>query len=125
MSLVIEGRLNQDFIGSVVAFFCGALGISIPKNLHIFTDETIEIGGACYRNDHDDYMIVLKEQDTGQMIVTLAHELAHVKQYVLDDLETAFTTSIPYHVRWWEIEAYEKEVELTKMLIEAVEKGEM
>jgi hypothetical protein len=125
MPLIIEGNMNQDFIGSVVAFFCDALGISIPKNLHIFTDETIEIDGACYRNDHDDYMIVLKEQNIAHMVVTLAHELTHVKQYVLDSLESAFTTDVPYRERWWEIEAYEKEVELTKMLIKAVEKGNM
>jgi hypothetical protein len=125
MSLTIDGNLNQAFIGSVVSFFCDALGISIPKNLLIFTDETIALGGACYQNDHDDYMIVLKDQDMGQMIVTLAHELTHVKQYVLDDLKSAFTTEIPYRERWWEVEAYEKEVELTKMLIEAVENGKM
>jgi hypothetical protein len=126
MPLIIEGNLNQDFIGSVVSFFCKALGIDVPENLHIFTDETIEIAGACYRNDDEDYIIVLKERENvGDMIVTLAHELTHVKQYVRDDLERDFTTSIPYMERWWEIEAYEKEVELTKLLIETVKIGEI
>lgn len=126
MSLVIEGNLNSEFIGSVVNFFCDILGISVPENLHIFTDETIEIGGTCYRNADDDYTIVLKERaNLGDMIVTLAHELTHVKQYVLDNLECAFTRDIPYHERWWEVEAYEKEAELTKMLIEAVNRGEI
>jgi hypothetical protein len=126
MPLIIEGNLNQDFIGSVVSFFCDALGIAVPKNLHIFTDETIKVCGACYRNDHDDYMIVLKERDNAaDMIVTLAHELTHVKQYVRDGLDSAFTTSIPYMERWWELEAYEKESELIELLISAVESGKM
>jgi hypothetical protein len=126
MPLIIEGNLNEDFFGSVVKFFCDALGIAIPQNLHIFTDETIKIGGACYRNDEDDYMIVLKEQENiGDMIVTLAHELTHVKQYICDDLENAFTASIPYMERWWEVEAYQKESELTSLLIAAVERKEI
>lgn len=126
MPLIIEGNLNQNFFGSVVNFFCGALGISVPANLHIFTDETIKVCGACYQNDEDDYMIVLKEQNNlGDMIVALAHELTHVKQFVLDDLANDFTTTIPYRERWWEIEAYEKEVELTKMLISAVKNEKM
>jgi hypothetical protein len=126
MPLTIEGNFNQDFISSVVKFFCDALGIEVPGNLHIFTDETIHVGGACYRNDDDDYMIVLREQENvGEMIITLAHELTHVKQYIFDDLEKYFTNSVPYHERWWEIEAFEKEVELTKLLIAAFESGKM
>jgi hypothetical protein len=122
-NVLIEG-MNQEFIGKVVRFFCDALGIGVPI-LHIFVDDTISVAGACYQNDHDDYLIALRQQDTGQMIVTLAHELVHVKQYVLDGLADKWDTAIPYRERWWEVEAYEKEVELTKLLVEAVTAGEI
>ena len=126
MPLTIEGNFDSDFFGSVVKFFCNALGIDVPENLHIFTDETIKAFGACYQNDDDDYMIVLRERDSAaDMIVTLAHELTHVKQYIRDDLKSAFTTSIPYMERWWEIEAYAKEHELVELLISAVERKEI
>lgn len=122
-NVLIEG-LDSDFIGKVVNLFCGALGIEVP-NLHIFVDETIAVAGACYQNAHDDYLIALRDQDAGQMIVTLAHELVHVKQYVLDDLANEFTTSIPYRERWWEVEAYKKEVELAELLIETMNRKEI
>lgn len=121
--VIVEG-LNQEFTAKIILLFCGALGIEVP-NLHVFVDDTIGVAGACYQNDYDDYLIALRQQDYGQMIVTLAHELVHVKQYVLDGLAEKWDTSIPYRERWWEIEAYEKEVELTKMLIEAVTIGEI
>lgn len=122
--VLIEGNLNVDFAQKAVQFFCEHLGISVP-NLHIFTDETIQVNGACYQNDKDDYMIVLREQDYGQMIVTLAHELTHVKQYIQDQLAIHFDSTIPYLDRWWEQEAIQNEVELMTLLIEAVGKGEL
>ena len=124
MNRVIVEGLDQDFGLKVVNFFCDALGIHVP-NLHIFVDDTINVAGACYQNSHDDYLIALRQQDYGQMIVTLAHELVHVKQYVLDGLDQKWDTTIPYRERWWEVEAYEKEVELTKLLIDAVERQEI
>jgi len=120
-TVLIEG-MNEEFANKVVRFFCDALGVDVP-NLHIFVDDTIHVAGACYQNSHDDYLITLKQQDLGQMIVTLAHELVHVKQYMIDGLAKTFDATIPYRERWWEVEAYEKEVELTKLLIEAVTQG--
>ena len=124
MNIKIEGILNEAFVQEVVIFFCDALGVSVP-NLHIFTDQTITPCGACYRNSDNDFMIVLKERDEGQMMVTLAHEMVHVKQYLLDGLSEQWDASIPYMERWWEQEAYQKEAELTKLLIEAIENGEL
>jgi hypothetical protein len=121
--LIIEG-LDRDFVSNVVRFFCDALGIDVP-NLHIFVDDTIAVDGVCYQNSHDDYLIALREQEVGQMIVTLAHEMVHVKQYVNDGLAEKWDATIPYRERWWEVEAYEKEVELTRMLIDAVERQEI
>lgn len=118
-SVVQIDGMNQDFIGKVVKFFCDALGIDVP-NLHIFVDDTITVAGVCYQNSHDDYLIAIRDQDNGQMIVTLAHELVHVKQYVVDGLAEQWDATIPYRERWWEVEAFQKEVELMELLIEAV-----
>lgn len=120
--VVIEGNLNSSFVKSVIDLFCDILKISVP-NLHIFTDQTINPNGACYRNGSDEFMIVLKERDAGQMMVTLAHELVHVKQYLNDNLSEEYDTSIPYMERWWEVEAFQMEVELTKILIDRVQRG--
>ena len=119
----IDG-MNEDFTYNVVKLFCRALGIDVPS-LHIFVDDTISVAGACYQNSHDDYLIALRQQDRGQMLVTLAHELVHVKQYVVDGLAEKWDTTIPYRERWWEVEAFEKEVELTKLLIAAVKRKEI
>jgi hypothetical protein len=59
------------------------------------------------------------------MIVTLAHEMVHVKQYLKDNLAEHFTYDIPYMERWWEKEAYAMEVEITKSIIEMVESGKI
>lgn len=120
----IEGALNKLFVSKAIKFFCEHLGIEIP-NLQVFTDQTIFVSGACYRNSENDFMIVLKEREQGQMIVTLAHELVHVKQYIVDNLFERWDPSIPYMERWWEKEAYLMEVELMKLLIQSVNKGEI
>ena len=122
--MIIEGNLNVGFVNNAVDLFCSFLGIEKP-NLHIFTDETISPNGACYRNSDDEFMIVLKERDQGHMMVTLAHEMVHVKQYLLDGLSDEWDASIPYMERWWEKEAYQKEIELAKLLVEAVKNGEL
>ena len=122
--ILVEGNINKEFCEKAIHFFCDALGIE-PPNLHVFTDETIVPNGACYQNADDEYMIVLNEHGNEPMMTTLAHELTHVKQYLLDDLAGCFDTSIPYMNRWWEKEAYIKEVEMTKLIIEATEKGEI
>jgi hypothetical protein len=122
--LVIEG-LDKNIITKCVNFFCSKLGIEVPRSLHIFVDDTINVQGAVYQNAVDDYMIVLKSQEDGHMLVTLAHELTHVKQYVKDDLAKQFTREIPYQERWWEIEAYQMEVQLVSSLLEKLNEGEI
>lgn len=123
MTVTVEG-LNESFVKKAVKLFCDALSIDVP-NLEIFTDETINRHGVCYHAGDNSFMILLLQRDLGQMMVTLAHEMVHVKQYLIDNLEEKFDSTIPYMDRWWEKEAFEKEVTLTKLLIEAVENGEV
>ena len=121
MIRIDDPKLDKNFIESAVNLFCDSLGISVP-NLLIYMDETIRPNGACYRNSPEEFMILLKDgRSDAETMITLAHELVHVKQYLLDGLSEQWDASIPYMERWWEQEAYEKEVELTKLLIEAIE----
>jgi hypothetical protein len=121
MITIDDPKLDKNFIKFAVNLFCGVLEISVP-NLLIYMDETIRPNGACYRNSPDEFMILLKDgRSDAETMITLAHELVHVKQYLLDGLSEQWDASIPYMERWWEQEAYEKEVELTKLLIAAIE----
>jgi hypothetical protein len=123
--VIIEGSLNIKIVKNAVNIICEALGISVP-NLHIFTDQTIKHTGACYQNSDDEYMIVLKEdRELGQILVTLAHEMVHVKQYMVDNLAEAWDATIPYMERWWEKEAYAREQELALILIQAAKDGKI
>jgi Zn-dependent peptidase ImmA (M78 family) len=122
MITIEDCSLDKDFVSSAIALFCDALGIKIP-NLLIYMDETIKPNGVCYRNNDTEFMILLKDgRSDAETMITLAHELVHVKQYLVDDLSNKFDDSIPYMERWWEKEAFELEVVLTKLLIETIQK---
>lgn len=125
--LTLEGFTDNRFVEKCVEHFCDLLEIAIPKIL-VFVDdtsavETGDIAGACYENEPGDYMIVLKTQTPSKMISTLAHELVHVKQFVVDELSKKFDSSIPYLDRWWEKEAIEKEKTMMDSLVEQIVSG--
>lgn len=125
MIIVSDDRLDKNFIQDAVKLFCIALEIKMPTIL-IYTDETIKPNGVCYRNDETEFMILLKDgRSDAETMITLAHELVHVKQYLVDDLSNKFDDSIPYMERWWEQEAFELEVALTELLIQAITDGEL
>jgi Zn-dependent peptidase ImmA (M78 family) len=125
MIIVSDDRLDKSFIQNAVKLFCIALGIKIPTIL-IYTDETIKPNGVCYRNDETEFMILLKDgRSDAETMITLAHELVHVKQYLVDDLSNKFDNSIPYTERWWEQEAFKLEVDLTNLLIQAIKEKKL
>jgi hypothetical protein len=117
-----HGIANRDFIVKCLNLFAELLEIKLP-NLSIYIDDTMEQTGQCYQNSDDDYMIFLKAREEGNMIQTLAHEMVHVKQFLKDDLASHFCFDVPYSERWWEIEAYSKEKDLMKDLIQKVKAG--
>jgi Zn-dependent peptidase ImmA (M78 family) len=122
MNIEIFGFDTPELIHESVTFFCDVLDLK-NLNISIYADDCIEVAtGICYYVSDDEFQIVIKNRDIGHMCVTLAHELTHVKQYVKDQLDDHFNTSIPYHERWWEIEAYENEVKLTQLFVEKISK---
>jgi hypothetical protein len=114
--------LDHLFIEKCIHSFAELLSIEVP-NLLVYVDDTMKPTGECYQNSDDDYMIVLKAQEEGRMVHALAHEMVHVKQFLKDNLALHFCLDIPYMERWWEIEAYSKEKDLMKDLIEKVNSG--
>jgi Zn-dependent peptidase ImmA (M78 family) len=125
MIIIFDDRLNKKFVQDVVTLFCNALKIKLPTIL-IYADETIKSNGVCYRNDETEFMILLKDgRSDAETMVTLAHELVHVKQYLVDDLSNKFDDSIPYMERWWEQEAFELEAVLIELLVEAIEQKKL
>lgn len=111
---------EKELFTKAVKFFCELLGIS--PNIYVYVDEVMPMNGACYKNDSE-YHICLSVQPVGASLVTLAHELVHVKQFEKDYLEELYTNEIPYHERWWEQEAFAKESELANALLSKVLDG--
>jgi hypothetical protein len=122
MNIEIFGFDAPELIHESVTFFCDVLNLK-NLNISVYADDCLKTEtGICYQVNDDEFQIVIKNRDIGHMCVTLAHELTHVKQYVKDRLSDLFDASIPYHDRWWEIEAYESEVRLTRLFVEKISK---
>lgn len=85
--------------------------IGIPESVAIdcYYDETLENGitGKAFMSSRQDYMILVKpDRPEIDIIETIAHELIHVRQFYQEEISYPLDTSIPYHQRPWEIEAY-------------------
>lgn len=86
------------------------LGISACSVVIEVDDLADGINGFCYDESETNLIIALKERCYSDMCLTLSHELAHVKQYIEDDLgrHLDLNPNAPYDSRWWEIEANEE-----------------
>ena len=112
---------DLSVLNKATKFFSEILGISgedICVDIHCV--DVLQSTGACHQNNSEDFMISLKGQAIGHMVVTLAHELTHVKQYRLDSLGEKLDFSIPYSDRWWEQEAYDFEVWLCQLFLKFI-----
>jgi len=94
-----------------------------------YVEVNIEIGdfetyGLCGQIDEVEYDIELKDTNVTQMLITLAHEMVHVKQYARNELKQLVRQPMyrwkkeylpldtPYADQPWEKEAYALEQEL-------------
>jgi hypothetical protein len=85
------------------------------------SDET-DVCGYCMAVDKREFVIEVKEDlDKLEFISTLCHEMVHVKQYARGELDIdgkmSYKTHEEYMNLWYEKEAYEQEVVLTKKYI--------
>ena len=121
--MLIKGNIPKKHL-SAINYYADAL-FSHQKRQHLElhihychkkTEEYGTIGVLDYnsRNKPISFDIVIYRDDEVEMLKTLAHEMVHVKQYALGELNDEMThwrgqemdsDSIPYDEQEWEIEA--------------------
>jgi hypothetical protein len=118
-------ELDETLTENFVRFCCDHMGIE-PELITIegweepFKDEAL---GLCYELDFkEDYLIMVqtKGRNTTEIYDTIAHELIHVKQFMIDNLsENLCKQHRPvYDKRWYEIEAKEKSFNLVQKYVD-------
>ena len=85
------------------------------------SDET-DVCGYCMAVDKREFVIEVKEDlDKLEFVSTLCHEMVHVKQYARGELDIdgkmSYKTHEEYMNLWYEKEAYEQEIVLTKKFL--------
>jgi hypothetical protein len=117
----------KQLVENFVRFACVELDIQ-PKSLVIakydVVDDTL---GLCIDDTTEDYIILVHtaDRDIGQIFVTIAHELIHVKQYMKENLGWFMDNQsqhIPYMERWWEQEAFKWSVPLVEKFAKGLNK---
>ena len=110
----VVGLSRPTTISKFVEFACKELDInpkiitleSMHQNVY-FSEKTI---GFCIDLEPGHFLIMVYEANRNitQICNTIAHEMIHVKQYLKENLGYLIDTcsNIPYHERWWEIEAF-------------------
>jgi hypothetical protein len=106
-----------------IEFICKELDIQ-PHRLTIASyDEDDGNNGLCMDESDSEFIILVKEtgRSVGKILVTIAHEMIHVKQHMKENLGWYLDNhkDIPYLDRWWEKEAFENAV----ILVEKFAKG--
>lgn len=121
--MLIKGKIPSTHL-SAIKFYAERLFSPQKRqylDLHIHychkkTEECGNIGVLDYnsRNQPNSFDIIIYRDDETEMLKTIAHEMVHVKQYALGELNDEMTVwkglqidsdSIPYDEQEWEIEA--------------------
>ena len=119
--------LNEKLTKDFVEFCCKELEIE-PDSITIDAyDETIKHPalGLCWQVEDHKYIIEVatKNRTLTEIYNTVAHELIHVKQFEVDDLEKYFVSinKPTYKERWWEIEAEKNSFDLVKKYVDILQ----
>lgn len=126
MNTVMAWGDNKELcnLAEEVVAFCVQELMSRMRTLDIcieVSDET-DVCGYCMAVDKREFVIEVKEDlDIAEFISTLCHEMVHVKQYARGELDIngkmSYKTHEEYMNLWYEKEAYEQEVVLTKKFL--------
>ena len=104
---------NQNLVRRFVEYLLKDFDVN-PKYIEIASTKLKGSHGMCIDLTEDEYLILVDETDRniGDIFVTIAHEMVHVKQFVKENLGWFIDnrSDIPYYQRWWEKEAFEKSV---------------
>lgn len=121
--MIIETSIsNSRTVKSFVRFLCAELVIE-PKRITVAEWEELEsnVIGLCIDESEDEFIILVKMQTRNmqEMLVTIAHEMIHVKQHMKENLGWFLDnrSHIPYLERWWEKEAFSNALPLYKKYI--------
>lgn len=118
--MLIETAIsNSAVVKSFVRFLCTELNIK-PKRIIVAELEDLKSNtiGLCIDESEDEFIILVKEvtRTLQDILITIAHEMVHVKQYIQNNLGWCLDNygHIPYKERWWEKEAFAKSVLLVE-----------
>ena len=109
---------NPNLVEKFVLFLCEELQIR-PSTILLASYEVEDSNlGLCIDETESDFIILVKEEnrDLGDVYITIAHEMVHVKQYMKENLSWFLhnRSDIPYMERWWEKEAFSMAIPLVE-----------
>lgn len=113
MIIINGGTRNQrKYAESMAIFVCRKFGMTpnIEINFKRMTNDA-NYGYACYLDDNDYEVDIKRSLRMRDMLITLAHELVHVKQYVKGEMPESISEG-DYWDRPHEIEAHGRETGL-------------
>lgn len=89
MIFINGGTKNQQmYASSLVVFICQKFNIqpTVEVNFRRMTND--HCSGSCIKIDNSEYEVDLKRSlKMRELLVTLAHEMVHVKQYELNEIK--------------------------------------
>lgn len=113
--IIVNGgsRTQKKYASSMAVYVCNKFGISPDIEIN-FRRMTKDVNfGYCCQLDEGEYEIDVKRTlKLRDMLMTLAHELVHVKQYEFGELTQTDDADIDYWDKPSEIEAHGREVGL-------------
>lgn len=114
MIIINGGTKNQrKYAHSIVRFICEKFSITPTVEINFKRMGNDTNLGYCLELGDNEYEIDLKRTlRLREMLITLAHEMVHVKQYFKGEYDQPNETDIEYWDRPSEIEAHGREVGL-------------
>lgn len=115
----VSENVHTSLIKEVVEFANNNLDIHEEDfEIEIFLDDITDGANGMLIDDIPNKrftMLVQNGRHISQILMTIVHELVHVKQYIRDGLaevSDSLFQNIRYLERWWEVEAFEKTPEI-------------
>lgn len=115
----VSENIHASLIKEVVEFANNNLNIREEDfEIEIFLDDIVDGANGMIIDDipNKKFTILIQNgRHISQILMTIVHELVHVKQYIRDGLaevSDSLFQNIPYLERWWELEAFEKTSEI-------------
>lgn len=134
--MIIYGRIPKNHIKAINFFAKRLFTPQMNKQLHIEISykKNMQLLGLTSIEDYNKsgkprYFIIdiQKHLSEKEKLITLAHEMIHVKQYVYNELNEQMNTwrgdtveKLEYHNQPWEIEAEEFGIKLTEEYMDSI-----